>query len=37
VKYAPDGKALKEGKVEGCIKCHMEVKDNDYTFTGALK
>ena len=37
VKYAPDGKPLKEGKVEGCIKCHSEAKDNDYAFSGKLK
>lgn len=36
-KYGPDGTALKEGKVEGCIKCHLEVKDNDYAFSGSLK
>jgi hypothetical protein len=33
-KYAADGKVQKEGKVEGCIKCHGAKKVNDYVFTG---
>ncbi len=37
VKYAPDGKVQKEGKVGGCIGCHGQVKGNDYFFTGKLK
>jgi len=37
VKYGPQGKALKSGKVEACINCHKEAKDNDYCFTGPLK
>ena len=36
VKYAPDGKALKEGKPAGCIGCHGAKKDNDYPMTGAI-
>ena len=37
VKYAPDGKAQAEGKVQGCINCHGNKKDNDYIFTGSLR
>lgn len=37
VKYEPDGKIQKEGKVGGCIGCHGQVKGNDYFFTGKLK
>ncbi|NNG47298.1 MAG: hypothetical protein HKM86_09345 [Deltaproteobacteria bacterium] len=37
VKYTPDGKIQKEGKVGGCIGCHGQVKGNDYIFTGKLK
>lgn len=33
-KYDASGKALKSGKVDGCIKCHSQVKTNDYIFTG---
>ena len=32
-KYGPDGKIMAEGKVKGCIKCHGEVKGDDYLFT----
>lgn len=34
VKYGADGKILKSGKVEGCIKCHSAKKENDFIFTG---
>jgi hypothetical protein len=30
VEYDPDGKILKEGKVETCIKCHSAAADRDY-------
>jgi len=36
-KYAPDGKIEAEGKVDECIKCHSEKKDNDFIFSGPLK
>jgi hypothetical protein len=36
-KYAPDGKVESEGKVEVCIKCHGNKKDNDYIMTSPLK
>jgi len=36
-KYAPDGKIEAEGKVDTCIKCHGQNKDNDYVMTGPLK
>jgi hypothetical protein len=36
-KYNADGKALASGRVEGCIKCHDKMKDNDRVFTGILK
>ncbi len=36
-KYAPDGTALKQGKVPGCIDCHRAAADNDYLYTGPLK
>ncbi len=31
--YDARGKAVKVGKVKGCISCHTEVKENDYVFT----
>lgn len=37
LKYAPDQTILEEGKVEGCIKCHQTVKDNDWIFSGRVK
>ena len=37
VKYAADGKAQAEGKVQGCINCHGKKKDNDYIFIGSIK
>jgi hypothetical protein len=33
VKYSPDGKVEKEGKVEGCIKCHSGAMAVDYAFS----
>lgn len=36
-KYAPDGKVLKDGKVQGCIQCHQAVINNDWIFTGPVK
>jgi len=36
-KYAPDGKIEMEGKVDTCIKCHGQSKENDYIMTGPLK
>jgi hypothetical protein len=32
-KYGPDGKVMVAGKVNGCIECHEDVKDNDWIFT----
>ena len=29
-KYTPDGQVDTAGKVNGCISCHVSVKDNDY-------
>jgi hypothetical protein len=31
-KYKADGSVEKAGKVDGCIKCHAKVKDNNWTF-----
>jgi hypothetical protein len=31
-KYGADGKVMKAGKVEGCIKCHAKVKDQNWIF-----
>ena len=36
-KFKPDGSVEKEGKVEGCIKCHSAKADNDWVFTGDIK
>lgn len=36
LKYGPDGKIMKEGKVGGCIGCHASVMSNDWLFTGPL-
>jgi hypothetical protein len=36
-KYQPDGTVDKEGKVQGCIKCHSAKADNDWVFTGEVK
>jgi len=35
-KYDPKFNILAEGKIEGCIKCHGEAKDNDYIMTGKM-
>ncbi len=32
--YSPDGKVLASGKVEACINCHGQKKDNDYIMAG---
>jgi len=32
-KLAPDGKALAEGKLKGCLRCHEAVKSTDWVFT----
>lgn len=37
LKYTPDGKIAKEGKVEGCVACHAANQENDWLFTGELK
>ncbi|PLX81699.1 MAG: hypothetical protein C0617_16350 [Desulfuromonas sp.] len=37
LKYTPDGKIEAEGKVAGCIGCHIAVKSNDWLFTGPTK
>jgi len=36
-KYGADGSIQKEGKVDGCINCHRDKKDNDWVFTGSIK
>ena len=33
---SPSGAVEVEGRVEGCINCHMERAGNDYLYTGAL-
>jgi len=33
VKYEPNGKALKEGKVKGCIDCHRAQEAKGWLFT----
>ncbi len=35
-KHAPTGAVEAEGRVEGCITCHMGQAANDYIFTGEL-
>jgi hypothetical protein len=35
-KYDPYGLVLASGKVEACIKCHAEKKENDYIRTGEV-
>ena len=35
--YDAEGNVKKSGKVEGCIKCHGNVKKQDYVFVHALK
>ena len=32
-KYSPTGTVEKEGKVDGCIKCHSSAKEVDYSFS----
>ncbi len=36
LKYAPDGRIDKEGRVAGCIGCHAAVKGNDWLFSGPV-
>jgi hypothetical protein len=36
-KYGQDGKAIASGKVDACLKCHGEKKDNDFIRTGEVK
>jgi hypothetical protein len=36
-KYSPDGRILASGKVEACIKCHGQQKENDYIMTAPVK
>jgi len=36
-RYSADGKIEAEGKIEKCIKCHAEKKDNDYIVKEPLK
>lgn len=36
-KYSPDGKTLASGKVEACINCHGQKKENDYIMTAPVK
>lgn len=36
-KYDPNFEILAEGKVQGCIGCHSNARDNDYVFTGKVK
>jgi len=31
-KYKADGSVEKSGKIEGCIRCHSEVKDRDWIY-----
>ncbi len=33
----PDGTVERKGRLYGCIKCHRQVKETDYTFSGRLK
>ena len=33
-KYGTKGEVQAEGKIEGCIKCHAQVKDKDWVFSG---
>lgn len=37
VKYKPGGEIEAEGKVDGCIGCHSDKKDNDYIWTADIK
>jgi hypothetical protein len=37
LKYAPSGKIIAEGQIEGCINCHKAVADNDWIHTGPVK
>ena len=37
VKYTPEGKADKSGKVKGCIQCHASRAKNDYILVHEFK
>jgi len=37
LKYTPDGRIEKEGKVAGCIGCHAAAQGNDWLLTGPLQ
>lgn len=37
VRYSPEGKVERSGKMQGCIGCHSTVKDNDYLFSHTFK
>jgi len=37
LRYSPDMKITAQGKVEPCIKCHTQAKDNDYLMLAPLK
>lgn len=32
-KYGPEGKIMASGKIQGCIDCHKNKKDQDWLFT----
>jgi len=34
-KYSPKGEVQAQGKVKGCISCHSDVKDYDWSFLKA--
>jgi len=36
-RYEPDGEEVASGKVDSCIACHENRKDNDYIFMGPVK
>jgi len=37
LKYTPDGTIAAEGKVDACLGCHGQAKENDYLLTGAIR
>jgi len=37
LKYAPGGDIQAEGKVKGCINCHMRASNNDFIYTGKIR
>jgi len=36
-KYDPEFNILAQGKIQACITCHSQMKDNDYIFSGKVK